>query len=300
MPSPIELELKLALNADAVAILPTLSPLSKSAVERLDMRNQYFDTPNRDLEAARMALRIRRFGDTIVQTVKTAGQGSGGLHRRGEWEWTLSRDQLDTHGLVHLAQQQAHLYPELACLASLEVVEQLAPVYTTDFVRHAWLLTLDDGSHIEAALDQGTIHSGHHTLPIRELELELKQGDAEALWTLARAFSEHVALRPANASKAQRAVALSEGYRVPEHRASNETVLFDRVIDALDAATDGFMPEGYATAATLLAELSARLPQPLNATTHALADALHKQGASALDQAFGQHCLRLMQHFTAA
>ncbi|WP_027706025.1 CYTH domain-containing protein [Zymobacter palmae] len=300
MPSPIELELKLALDADAVAILPTLSPLSKSAVERLDMRNQYFDTPSRDLEAARMALRIRRFGDTIVQTVKTAGQGSGGLHRRGEWEWTLDSDQLDTHALVRLAQQEAQHYPELACLASLEVVEQLAPVYTTDFVRQAWQLTLDDGSHIEAALDQGMIHSGHHTLPIRELELELKHGDTEALWSLARTLSQHIALRPANASKAQRAVALSEGYHAPHHTASNDTVLFDRAIDALDAATDGFMPEGYATAATLLAELSARLPQPLNATTHALADTLRRRGADALDQAFGQHCLRLMQHFTAA
>lgn len=300
MPSPIELELKLALDADAVAILPTLPPLSKSNVERLDMRNQYFDTPSRDLEAARMALRIRRFGDTIVQTVKTAGQGSGGLHRRGEWEWTLDSDQLDTHALVHLAQKEAHHYPELACLASLDTVEQLAPVYTTDFVRYAWQLTLEDGSHVEAGLDQGAIHSGHHTLPIRELELELKQGKTEALWSLARTLSNHVALRPANASKAQRAVALSEGYRAPQHTAAGETVLFDRAIDALDAATDGFMPEGYTTAATLLAELSARLPQPLNASTHALAENLLKQGQPAIDKAFGQHCLRLMQHFTAS
>lgn len=299
MHSPIELELKLALSADAVAILPTLSPLSKTAVERLDMRNHYFDTPNHDLEAARMALRIRRFGDTIVQTVKTAGQGSGGLHRRGEWEWTLDSDQLNTHVLVQLAQQEAHNFPELACLASLEVVEQLAPVYTTDFIRHAWMITLADGSRVEAALDQGIIQSGLHTLPIRELELELKQGDTEALWSLARTLSEHIALRPANASKAQRAVALSEGYRVPEHSASNETALFDRAIDALDAATDGFMPEGYTTAATLLAELSARLPQPLNVTTHTMANALRKHGALALDQALGQHCLRLMQHFMA-
>ena len=300
MPSPIELELKLALDADAVAILPTLAPLSKSAVERLDMRNLYFDTPDRALENARMALRIRRFGTTIVQTVKTAGQGSGGLHQRGEWEWTLDSDQLDTHALVHLAQQEAQRYPELACLASLEVVEQLVPVYTTDFVRHAWQLTLEDGSQIEAALDQGAIHSGPHSLPIRELELELKHGNTEALWILARRFSEHVALRPANASKAQRAVALCEGYRVPKYAAANETVLFDRIIDALDAATDGFMPEGYTTAAMLLAELSARLPQPLNAATHTFAEALRKHGAAALDQAFGQHCLRLMEHFTAA
>lgn len=299
MPSPIELELKLALDADAVAILPTLPPLSKSCGERLDMRNQYFDTPSRDLETARMALRIRRFGDTIIQTVKTAGQGSGGLHCRGEWEWTLNSDQLDTHALVRLAQKEAHHFPELACLASLDIVERLAPVYTTDFVRHAWQLTFDDGSHIEAALDQGTIHSGHHTLPIRELELELKHGDADALWSLARILSKHVALRPANASKAQRAVALSEGYQAPEHSHSAETALFDRAIDALDAAMDGFMPEGYTTAATLLAELAARLPQPLNATTHTLAETLHKQGQCAIDQAFGQHCLRLMQHFTA-
>ena len=299
MPSPIELELKLALDADAVAILATLSPLSNSAVERLDMRNQYFDTPDRALEQARMALRMRRFGNTIVQTVKTAGQGSGGLHRRGEWEWTLSTDQLDTHALVLLAQKEAQHYPELACLASLTVVEQLVPVYTTDFVRHAWQVKLDNGNHIEAALDQGLIHSGPHTLPIRELELELKHGKTEALWALARTLSEHIALRPANASKAQRAVALSEGYRIPEHVAAGEAALFDRAIDALDAAEDGFMPEGYTTAALLLAELSARLPQPLNATTHALAETLREQEQQALDKSFGQHCLRLMQYFTA-
>lgn len=43
MPSPEELELKLALSADAVAILPTLAPLSKRVAERQDMRNQYFE-----------------------------------------------------------------------------------------------------------------------------------------------------------------------------------------------------------------------------------------------------------------
>ena len=300
MSSSEELELKLALDADAVAILPTLAPLSKRAVTHQNMRNQYFDTPSRDLDASRMALRLRQFDSTIIQTVKTAGQGSGGLYRRGEWEWQLSSAQLDIAALKALAHAESERHPDLACLSSNAILDNLNPVYTTDFMRHAWQVTLDDGSQIEVALDQGNIHAGTRTLPIRELELELKRGQASALWALAYTLSEHITLRPANASKAQRAVALTVGHRQPQYDVTTDTALFDRAIDALDAAADGFIPEGYATAALLLAELSTLLPQPLNVDTHRMANALRKQGAQALSRDFGQLCLRLMRHFASS
>ncbi len=57
--------------------------------------NQYFDTPERDLAKAKVALRLRRDGEEVIQTLKTRGQSIAGLSERNEYDWHLAKAKLD-------------------------------------------------------------------------------------------------------------------------------------------------------------------------------------------------------------
>lgn len=301
--SPEEIELKLALGTGAPARLLALPLFAKQTPITLVMRNRYFDTPDRALESSRVALRLREFNDTIIQTVKTAGHGSGGLHRRGEWEWPRDEATLETTVLNTLSHAMAQTNPDLRCLGNAEVISRLIPVYATDFTRRAWVLT-KNGSVIEVGLDEGYIDVEHARIPIFELELELKQGQADALWQLAEEIAAQVPLRPANASKAQRAVALRERAKasVVMPRTNTSASTFDSAIALLDQATDGLVDTETAKAHALQAldTLMQQVPEGLRDNAKAIADhirhASRLEGADWIDAAFGQHCLRLLRH----
>ena len=87
----------------------------------------------------------------------------------------------------------------------------LAPCFVTRFERTLWLVRRRDGSVVEVALDIGQVEANGKQAPICELELELKAGDATALFDLARQLGRGVALLPANRSKAERGFLLAQG-----------------------------------------------------------------------------------------
>lgn len=199
-----ETELKLLLEPAATEQL-SRHPLLGAAGEPTEhwLYNTYYDTPELDLAAAKVALRVRRQGERFIQTLKTRGQSIDGLHQRGEWEWDLDDATLDPARLT------GDIWPAaLPPAAGLT----LLPVFTTDFRRRLWWITFA-GAEIEVALDQGDVvcecPGGQRlTDPISELELELKSGPAEALFELAQQLGEQIALQPGDISKAQR------GYRL--------------------------------------------------------------------------------------
>ncbi|AMD01499.1 CYTH domain-containing protein [Halomonas chromatireducens] len=283
-----EVELKLALCRDGPERL-CRHPLLKgrpAATHRL--ANTYFDTPRGELEAARMALRLRRSDDTWVQTLKTSGEGGGGLSRRGEWEWPVTvgvvdgglpdEDALDRQGLANL--------PPMAELGD-GVLQRLEARFTTDFERRLWLLD-HAGATIEVALDQGEIRTAGHAVPIRELELELKAGAPAALWDLAQALAGTIPLRPADTSKAARGGALLSGHwRLP--RGNTPAEWLNRAIMALDALAD--------TRDEAWRPVAAEAMQRLAAGDTGKGDAADLAAALAapcwLTPAFGQAALRL-------
>ncbi|WP_110714658.1 inorganic triphosphatase [Salinicola acroporae] len=231
-----EIELKLALSSQGPALLiehPLLRTLTSRTVS---LGNQYYDTAESALRSRRVALRVRRQDERRLQTLKSAAQSHGGLSSRGEWEWPLDGVECNAAGL-DVKGLRALEHPALAGLA----LETLRPVFTTDFERRLWHYR-DDECDIEIALDQGTIDVGAATLPIRELELELKRGDPACLWTLADALcapadpsAAPLPARPANHSKASRASSLAT--RWPEPTAP-EHASVDSLIDAIDSWQD--------------------------------------------------------------
>ena len=82
-----ETEIKLRVSRETLAALrdhPLLKKRNKSGWQRCELFNQYFDTPSRDLAGARVALRLRRDGEQIIQTLKSRGQSIAGLSERNE------------------------------------------------------------------------------------------------------------------------------------------------------------------------------------------------------------------------
>lgn len=200
-----ETEIKLRVSRETLAALrehPLLKKRNKSGWERLELLNQYFDTPERELAAAKVALRIRRDGDAIIQTLKTRGQSIAGLSERNEYNWDLPKAKLD------LKKLDGECWPEQ--LAELDK-KTIKPLFTTDFVRERAEIAWGRGKAkvvIEAALDLGNVIVGKQKEEICELELELREGEPAALLELAAELAATLALMPCDISKAER------GYRL--------------------------------------------------------------------------------------
>lgn len=203
-----ETELKLGVSAAHARRLSAHPVLVRSEAHSCRLFNTYYDTPDLDLARRGIALRLRRKGRSEwLMTVKGADPAGGALARRSEWEvptqpGVFRFEAVDDVGFrVFLEEQQA----------------RLRPVFTTDFMRRAWVVAAP-GSWVEVALDRGCIEA---VLPdgvtvakelICELELELLEGEnADALFALAIELAAEAQLHPALASKAERGYALSAG-----------------------------------------------------------------------------------------
>ncbi|MDF5382801.1 CYTH domain-containing protein, partial [Vibrio parahaemolyticus] len=174
-----------------------------------DLGNTYFDTADKWLRKHDIGLRIRRFDDVFVQTVKTAGRVVAGLHQRPEYnaEHTSDEPNLSLHPL--------DIWPPGKDAETLQ--SELMPLFSTNFTREQWLIGMPDGSQIEVAFDQGLVvakgeDEEEKQEPICEVELELKSGQTEALFTLARSFCEQGGMRLGNLSKAAKGYRLASGY----------------------------------------------------------------------------------------
>lgn len=200
-----ETEIKLRASRETLDALrdhPLLKKRNKSGWQQSELFNQYYDTPARDLARARVALRLRRDGEQYIQTLKSRGHSVAGLSERNEWDWYLDEAKLD------LGKLDDQCWP--AALADLDK-SQLQPIFSTDFTRQRAEIAWGRGKAkvvVEAALDLGKVVAEQQEEEICELELELRQGEPEALLELAAELAVDLPLMPCDISKAER------GYRL--------------------------------------------------------------------------------------
>ena len=200
-----ETEIKLRISPASLATLPenpVLVARCAGAWQTRELLNRYYDTADFALANSQVALRIRRDGEQLIQTLKSKGSSVAGMSERNEWDWPLKTNRLV---LSHL---DAKCWPE--SLAALDK-KQLKAVFSTDFKRQfVELRWLRDGVEtvVEVALDQGVVIAGEQQEAICEVELELREGDPVALLELALELAADVALMPCDISKAER------GYRL--------------------------------------------------------------------------------------
>ncbi|WP_158971918.1 inorganic triphosphatase [Paraglaciecola sp. L3A3] len=223
----IELKLLAADNAGDIIeqkLLPQLNcVVTKQVVE---LSNYYFDTDERTLRKNDIGLRIRGKGKQLEQTLKTAGSSVGGLYQRPEYNVQLADRDEHTSVVPDLS-----LFPQNAWPAGLsveKVQQKLATLFTTNFVRKIYLLDVSDTCQIEMVWDLGSVSANGQSVPICEIELELKKGNAGEIFVLAQKLLQVMYLSIGTDSKAAR------GYRLADSLTAAPPNLnpLDKIIDS--------------------------------------------------------------------
>jgi triphosphatase len=207
-----ETELKFELEPSGVSKLEQkliLGSRAKTPPPPQILQSIYYDTPGHDLSKAGYTLRVRETGGKRVQTIKSEAEG---VASRGEWETELHAPGLDLKAAART--------PLGAVLRSMR--GELAPMFATTVERTRRLIR-QGSSRVEAAIDRGQIEAEGRTAPLCELELELKTGEPQALFDLARRLSGAAPLRLSFETKAER------GYRLLDGRAVGEALKGNRV-----------------------------------------------------------------------
>ena len=199
--APREIELKLELEPGKARRLAAHPLLAGGKGEAQDQSSTYFDTKKGALRKAGFTLRVRNAGDRRVQTVKAAAADGAGLFDRDEWETPVDGEVPDLAALATT--------PAAAALGG-EGARKLKPLVRSEVCRTRWDLRLD-GAAIELVLDEGVVSAGKAMQDFCEIELELKEGEPEALFAAGRALGADLPLRLGVLTKAERGFALADG-----------------------------------------------------------------------------------------
>lgn len=185
-----EIELKLDVTPEAADFLEA-SALLEGKMAKAKLHARYFDTAQRDLQRNGLTLRIRSSGKKRVQTVKMDGGPAAGLFDRAEWELSVTDDTpvMDDRTPV----------PKLLDKCG----DELSPAFEVKVERRTWMIAEGNAS-IELVIDRGAAEANVRTAPICEVELELKAGDANALFALARKLDAVAPVRLGVLSKSER------------------------------------------------------------------------------------------------
>jgi inorganic triphosphatase YgiF len=224
-----EVELKLTASAEvlpAVRAHPAVTAVARGRAKTTRMVSTYYDTPDRALAAAGVALRLRHAGSRWLQTVKGDGTAAAGLHRRAEFEWPLAAPRLDPEKLAGTPWHKLFARNRGA----------YRRVFATEVRRSEQPLAFADGTRATLCVDVGEIRAGRRRAPISEIEVELDAGDPSRLFELASALAADLPLCVSHASKAERGFALAAQVSSAPRRARDVALAADSTPQAALAA----------------------------------------------------------------
>ena len=198
-----EIELKLLLSKEDLERLLTLDFMVQAVREGSrkvrHLVSTYYDTQELTLKEHGIAYRVRDKGDgSFEATVKTQKQSAGGLSERLELNLPLAEAQPVLDGFAALG-----LGFELSELAPCGV----QALFTADVQRITYILDYA-GAVCELAIDKGAIRCGEKSDSIDEVEIELLEGEVQALLELKERIAAAVTLRAEERSKFARGLAL--------------------------------------------------------------------------------------------
>ena len=197
-----ELELKVELDksdVDRLAGEPAAGDLSIGPVATKELRTVYFDTPEHDLHAAGISLRLRRQDGGWRQTVKVDQHVEGGMSNPIELQALVEEERPDIRKISDKKVRRA--------VRKALFDTALHPVFETVVQRTTRSIKVQD-SEIELAVDDGEVRAGNERQYLREADLELKAGSAEGLLLAAEKLLGGHEFKPSSRSKAER------GYRL--------------------------------------------------------------------------------------
>jgi len=201
-----ETELKFDVTPQALRRLAKHPALAGDAAA-VTYKATYFDTPQLDLRKNSLSLRVRKEGDRFVQAVKRV-RGED-MFARDEWETEVASAGLDLTALDATPVGKALKGDYTA----------LRPIFVSNVTRASRDLTFGQ-DRILVTVDTGKLIAGKATAPVLEMELELKSGDAETLFKLARDLFENAPIRLSLLTKSDRGFALAGVERAKAGKAS--------------------------------------------------------------------------------
>ena len=175
----------------------TLSALRQNVAgdeKTYQMHTTYYDAPDGSLSQKKYTLRRRMENDVSVCTLKVPTAGEG----RGEFEVLCDTITAAIPELCKLS--------GLAELAGITVTEVCGAKFTRVAKTFTW-----QGTTMELALDKGELYGGGRTVPLSEVEIELKEGKEETVRAFGAFLTAAYGLVPEKASKFRRGLALYRG-----------------------------------------------------------------------------------------
>src|SRR5262245_13716448 len=196
-----ELELKFEVEPTTsrrLTKIPVIKALNRGA-RRASEASVYFDNDKHALHKKGLMLRVRRIGKRHVQTIKAAGNSAP--IERDEWETEIAS-----------AQPELDLISgtPLEDLITKKIRRGLRPMFETRVRRTHYSLT-DKERAIDLTIDRGKLDTSDGSVPICELELELKRGSKDRLFDVARTLVQALPAQISLKSKAERGYELLEG-----------------------------------------------------------------------------------------
>ncbi len=254
---PREFELKFTGSAADLAAMKMAAEAQTSGQTPWrtdDLRATYFDTPDHRLFGKGVVLRVRRSGDSSVQTVKVNSGAGGAALNRIEWEQ-------DMDGL----EPDLSILPRDARRALGTILPgELIPAVTVQVTREKAVIVRENAFgpdlEIEVAIDRGSVHAAGKSMCLSECELELLGGEPMAFFQMAVEVLGGTQARLSRTSKPAKGFALFNGskpkaVKAPKFLLKNDQtvsgalmeifgVCIANIVDNEAAALDGTDIEG--------------------------------------------------------
>ena len=157
-----------------------------------EMETTYYDTFDLKLSFHHWTLRKRMENGVAVCTFKSPGENGG----RNEWE--VECDSI-LPAIMELCRKGAPWELMRSTAGGIQ------PFCGAKFTRLSKLLTLEDGTKVELALDCGILTGGSRSQDFAEVEVELKEGSEETAVLFAKLLAAKFALTPEPEAKVVRA-----------------------------------------------------------------------------------------------
>ncbi|MBE0405800.1 CYTH and CHAD domain-containing protein [Psychrobacter sp. AOP22-C1-22] len=207
-----EIELKFLVPESRLQGLMRQAKVKSSQVTQLAAH--YYDTPDQQLAQAGIGLRIRKEGDTWVQTIKAGGDGiAARLEHNAILDSELVQAMLDHNELMPdlTIYKDTSVAPALEGFKLKKLAKKLNRLYVTDVERTTRVLVDEDNektdNRIEMAYDYGDIIHGNDDTQrdtIQEIEFELLSGDLDFLFATAKTWCKRYKLCLSTVTKAER------------------------------------------------------------------------------------------------
>lgn len=163
-------EQELKLNVPRNSRASVERAMKRGALQHVHLRAKYFDTPDRALVKAGIALRVRQEGRKWVQTIKMPGAHA---LERMELNHPLGGPSLDLS-----------VYQDLPIYKKLQKLEPSLGVRYETNIRRMYRNVRSQAGIVEVSYDLGTIIAGDICLPVSEIEFERVSGQLQAVFLL--------------------------------------------------------------------------------------------------------------------